>query len=204
MGKLGRWSSRPRVAAVGISLCLIAAAGGALTLPATAAPGEIAISGHGFGHGRGMGQWGALGYAVDRGWSSEAILDHYYRGTVAAGDAGNPVVTVELTAWRGKGAIVTAPGLAVDGALVGAGAVLVNSAGSGSFQVFTGPGCAGPWTPWGTRPSGFIIKSVADFHDPANHLQTCEASQIRGYRGELQLIDTGSGSALVNRLPVDE
>lgn len=187
---------------------VLAAGVGALVAPAgpaAAATGEVTISGHGYGHGRGMGQYGALGYAVDAGWPSEAILDHYYGGSVAAADAGNPVLTVELTAWRSKGLIVTAPGLAVDGTLVGAGAVLVSRVGVNAFQVYSGPGCAGPWTAWGgTAPGGMIVKSVADFRDPANHLQTCEASQVRGYRGELQIVDTGSTSALVNRLPVDE
>src|SRR6478735_9022555 len=36
------------------------------------------LSGHGNGHGRGMGQWGAYGYAKDQGWAAERILGHYY------------------------------------------------------------------------------------------------------------------------------
>ena len=44
-------------------------------------PDEATFRGHGYGHGRGMSQWGALGYAVDHGWSGTRILDHYYRGT---------------------------------------------------------------------------------------------------------------------------
>ena len=42
--------------------------------PARAAvPDQIRIDGHGWGHGRGMGQFGAYGYAVDHGWSGTMI-----------------------------------------------------------------------------------------------------------------------------------
>ncbi len=41
----------------------------------------FAISGHGFGHGVGMGQWGAYGLAKE-GAGYEKILAHYYPGTV--------------------------------------------------------------------------------------------------------------------------
>ncbi|HET8608021.1 MAG TPA: SpoIID/LytB domain-containing protein [Gaiellaceae bacterium] len=37
-------------------------------------------SGHGWGHGLGLSQWGAKGYA-DHGWTYDAILAHYYPGT---------------------------------------------------------------------------------------------------------------------------
>ena len=62
----------------------------AIVLPPTtaqAAGGNVTFVGHGWGHGRGMGQYGALGYAVNYGWSSAQILDHFYgaplRGTPA-------------------------------------------------------------------------------------------------------------------------
>ncbi len=43
----------------------------------------IAVTGHGWGHGIGMGQWGAFGYAVgtDGGegdWTWQKIVEHYY------------------------------------------------------------------------------------------------------------------------------
>jgi stage II sporulation protein D len=38
------------------------------------------VSGHGYGHGVGMGQWGAQGYAK-QGYTYDAILDAYYPGT---------------------------------------------------------------------------------------------------------------------------
>jgi LysM repeat protein len=45
--------------------------------------GPVVVEGRGWGHGRGMGQYGALGYAVDEGWGRDQILDHYYGGTTS-------------------------------------------------------------------------------------------------------------------------
>ena len=42
------------------------------------APDSITVQGRGWGHGRGLQQWGALGYAIDHFWSYEQILQHYY------------------------------------------------------------------------------------------------------------------------------
>lgn len=50
----------------------------------TQAPGQpLTVTGHGWGHGVGMGQWGAFGYAVgtDNGqgnWTWQQIVGHYY------------------------------------------------------------------------------------------------------------------------------
>ena len=45
-----------------------------------AGPGRWLVRGGGFGHGAGLSQAGAIDLAR-RGWSSERILEHYYRGT---------------------------------------------------------------------------------------------------------------------------
>src|SRR3954452_19450218 len=49
--------------------------------PAAAKPkATFTIRGAGFGHGVGMSQYGALGYA-EHGWNAASILAHYYTGT---------------------------------------------------------------------------------------------------------------------------
>ena len=64
----------------------------------TAAPKRtLVITGKGFGHGRGLGQWGAYGYAVDKGWTSPQILDHYYGGTVPGGLSPTSALGVRIT-----------------------------------------------------------------------------------------------------------
>ncbi len=46
-------------------------------------PNTVTITGQGWGHGIGLGQWGALGYAIgqdngDGNWTYAQIVDHYY------------------------------------------------------------------------------------------------------------------------------
>jgi stage II sporulation protein D len=60
-----------------ISLALALALGGAATADAAK---RFTIRGAGFGHGVGMSQYGAMGYAT-HGWDYKAILAHYYSGT---------------------------------------------------------------------------------------------------------------------------
>ena len=60
----------------------------ALVLAAPAGAGTLfVIDGRGWGHGVGMSQYGAQGYALD-GWRYPRILAHYYRGTELAHPAG--------------------------------------------------------------------------------------------------------------------
>jgi SpoIID/LytB domain protein len=56
------------------------------------------ITGHGWGHGVGMAQWGAWGYAT-HGWTYQQILQHYYPGTTL-GTAQTNIVRVLLADRR--------------------------------------------------------------------------------------------------------
>jgi SpoIID/LytB domain protein len=56
---------------------------------------QLVIDGAGYGHGVGMSQDGALGYA-EHGWSYAAILNHYYTGTAIGQAPANAVVKVLL------------------------------------------------------------------------------------------------------------
>lgn len=55
----------------------------------------VGLRGRGFGHGRGMSQWGARG-AASQGLTAAQILDFYYPNTTTA-SIGNPDVKVRLT-----------------------------------------------------------------------------------------------------------
>jgi stage II sporulation protein D len=59
------------------------AAAQAPTPPTAVVASTLLISGHGWGHGLGMAQWGAQGYA-QHGWTYDRILAHYYPGTQLA------------------------------------------------------------------------------------------------------------------------
>src|SRR4051812_26729524 len=59
----------------------VAAVVATLAIPATAAAGTVfLLDGRGWGHGVGMSQWGAEGYAR-HGWTYRRILAHYYPHT---------------------------------------------------------------------------------------------------------------------------
>src|SRR3954469_1343967 len=62
-------------------LCTLAAAAACLLAPAVAqGKTRFTVRGAGFGHGVGMSQWGAYGYA-SKGTGYRDILAHYYSGT---------------------------------------------------------------------------------------------------------------------------
>ncbi len=90
-----------RTALLAVTILLIAAA------PASGAEPLLTIRGAGFGHGVGMSQYGALGFA-QQGSSYRSILAHYYSGTsLGAVDTGGKVrVLVQST--RGAAAFAGA------------------------------------------------------------------------------------------------
>src|SRR5882724_4711010 len=59
---------------------LLAALACLLAVPAAASAKVWVVKGAGFGHGVGMSQYGAYGYAK-HGFKYDAILTHYYTGT---------------------------------------------------------------------------------------------------------------------------
>ncbi|MGN6636907.1 MAG: SpoIID/LytB domain-containing protein [Oryzihumus sp.] len=66
--------------------------------------GVVQLSGHGYGHGRGLSQWGAEGAALS-GMSWQDILDFYYPGTTRS-TVGNPTIRVSVAGALGYSAVV--------------------------------------------------------------------------------------------------
>jgi SpoIID/LytB domain protein len=94
-----------RLVAVGIIAAIITSLSPAPT-PVHAADGQLPASyviyGRGFGHGRGLSQYGSYGWATAYGWSWQQILDFYYGGAtgnvVAPIDNPNDTIRVWLSA----------------------------------------------------------------------------------------------------------
>ena len=180
----------------------------------TAAPATITFNGRGWGHGRGMGQWGALGYAVDHGWSSQQILQHFYSGTTLATNAGNPDVSVELMAHTGRELRVRATALSVRNETLGANPVNLGKAtvrlvrNGNNLEWFTGNSCNGTWTPRGTL-SGTVSLTAGNTSDPAQMLRVCDpAFDSAGggtvYRGRIDALVRSATQFAVNVLPVQD
>ena len=91
-------------AVVGLSVALPASFLPAST--AVAADTQFTFTGRGYGHGIGLSQWGAQGYAK-RGWGYSKILTHYYRSTRVAAAPSSLTVKVNIdqnanprTSWK--------------------------------------------------------------------------------------------------------
>ena len=62
-------------------------------------PGGVIIYGRGFGHGRGLSQYGAYGWATVHGWSWEQILDFYYGGATGNLRSNLEAPNQDMTTW---------------------------------------------------------------------------------------------------------
>ena len=172
------------------------------------APLSVQISGYGFGHGRGMGQWGAFGYASEYGWGYKQILSHYYGGTTLGTLAApGPDITVHLVELDGHNTIAAA----VDGGAlvatwtggtpISAAAFEVATSG-GTHDIFSGPGCAGPWQQVATTATAVTIVSAQAGSVASSELEACiPGIGARTYQGSLV---TQPGGGTDNVLPLED
>ena len=86
--------------------------GTADTTTTSTARSVLAVSGHGWGHGLGLSQWGAYGYA-QHGWTYDRILAHYYPGTTL-GPAKVGTVRVLLASAKRATIAAAAPSTVAD------------------------------------------------------------------------------------------
>lgn len=157
----------------------------------------MTFDGRGWGHGRGLSQYGAQGYAtLDRfGWSSDQILDHFYGGTHAgpassavsipvdpdavrirlmAQDAAPTVVAIDegtlgLNADPGTG--VTDPGDLT--------AVRLTRTDAGTLKVERADTCSGPWTAVGDGDGTTDAETITVGRDSGtDKLQLCRADGV--------------------------
>jgi stage II sporulation protein D len=77
------------------ALLTTAAAAALVAASSASAAATLTINGAGFGHGIGMSQYGAMGYA-QHGWDHARILAHYFTGTQLGQTDENAVVRVQL------------------------------------------------------------------------------------------------------------
>jgi Stage II sporulation protein len=185
---------------------------GVVGLPAVAgaAPNDVVVAGHGWGHGRGLGQYGALGYAVDQGWSSAKILDHFYGGT-KAGTIGSSDIAVRLSSLEGPtdslkstgSWITSSQDFSVGSLLIAKGSAARIVRSGTTWKVFTTfHGCAagnnyGPWTITGAT----VTTAANPGDDTTKMLKVC--ANGRSYRGTLHPVLAGTSVFMVNRLPME-
>ena len=170
-----------------------------LTLAATAAPAQgasrVIVRGAGFGHGIGMSQYGALGFA-ERGRDHAFILGHYYRGTQLGRLAGSSDVRVLMRSAARitfSGASAVAGERSLDpartyGATRALGAnVVLRSASGRDLGTYAAP-LRVTGTPAGVLLGGRAENSVTDGR----------------YRGDLELRPGGLGMSAINVLSMED
>jgi len=142
------------------------------------------FSGHGWGHGIGMSQYGAYGYAL-HGWSFQQILAHYYPGTALSSTAGAPIRV--LLADRKKKLTIssTVPFTVTDGT----GRTTTLAAGPVSF----GPELA-------LAAGGQALTAPLTFQAGAGG----PLSLTRPYRGQIQVDVVDGKLRAVNIVPLEQ
>jgi stage II sporulation protein D len=188
--RIGR---RGRLALAG-ALVLLVVLGAAGPASAFSAQYAFTITGHGWGHGVGMSQWGAYGYAK-HGWEYKAILKHYYTG-ISFSDADNSVVRVNLRS--GQSAIkLSCPNQYT---VQGTGAASTIPGGTTATTT---------WTSSGYRVvAGSLRKTFTGaptFTPSAGSLRLITKTDLGddgAYRGTIKVVH-GSGLTMINHVPLE-
>jgi peptidoglycan hydrolase-like amidase len=187
-------------------------------VPASAADplGPIVVDGTGRGHGRGLSQWGAYGWAVERGWNWEQILDHYY-GNTAMGDVSTAErITVRLRELDGRNTIgvvahgsggLTAVGPGISPVTAASVRAVRNAA--GTFDVYTSDAvtCNAQKLVGTTASISFTVGVGEDPDaDPSMVLGLCRPSgSIVHYRGRIVVpVPTADGVRVVNDVRTED
>lgn len=202
-GVFVRWSGIRQRGVVAVLVLLLAAVGGGAIAPPASAASSITLVGHGWGHGRGLGQWGAFGYAVDHGWSSARILNHFYGGT-SPGSRANETISVQLTAWTGKTMAVTSGSPFQVGTFGTVGTTpntmieVFQSGGRWWMNAWEG-GCGRTGGPYGPYEIGHpTVTPSAPGESMASLLTLCGATERRTYRGGLRVVAASGTTHVIN------
>jgi stage II sporulation protein D len=179
--------------------CLAAAA--TALLLASAAPvfaqGDtlLWIAGRGWGHGIGMSQWGAYGYA-EHGWTYAAIIKHYYTG-VTLGKVPNSTIRVLLAQGKTTVSVIsTSSYQATDGTnklSIPANVTAVLSWSAGKYRVTAGTAVKLYTAPVTFAPGTAKLKL----------LNSNLNGEVHRYRGSLRVIHYTGGFTVVNKLPLE-
>jgi len=161
----------------------------------------VTLSGHGFGHGLGMSQWGAYGAASVGNLSWQSILAFYYPGTKLT-NLGNPTIRVRLdSVGSGSLSVFSAAGLRL-------GATVLPTAGITQYRARSLPTAgrlqieslsAAGWKPYTTSASPAVFSSTTGLVEAR-----LPSGARRSYRGSLSANrSTSTSITAVSVLPTE-
>jgi stage II sporulation protein D len=147
----------------------------------------LIVTGHGWGHGVGMSQWGAYGYAL-HGWKYRRILEHYYPGT-KMGRVGDLRVRVLLARGAGDVTVGCATPMRVTD-----GRRLTRTLPAGTYGV-------------GSRLVFPVRRHKAGLSFGRFAVLECDRAPLtfdgRAYHGTLALRSNGGGVSVINGVSLD-
>lgn len=210
------------LAAAAIAAGVLASAVATAPPAAAAFPdGQVRFEGHGWGHGRGLGQYGSYGYAVEESRPYSWIVDHFYGGTTK-GSRADGIISVKLELFNGT---TSAP---TDMVVTSGSAFAIGSnnytAGEYSRVRWNGSGwsieraasCGGPWTEvQAVDPNLVSPEAKTDYGgDDITKMLTilqpdatkaCTSWNKRTYRGSLMIARLdGTFTRVLNWVPMEQ
>jgi len=153
------------------------------------------VTGHGWGHGVGMSQWGAYGYAK-HGWTYKAILKHYYTG-ISFSKVANSVIRVRLRSGLGS-VKVTCPS---DFTVKGTGAASTIPGGTTATTTYTGSAyrvVAGSF-----RKNFSAAPTFAPTSRALRILTATDLGDKGAYRGKIKVARVGGALMMINHVPLE-
>jgi stage II sporulation protein D len=162
------------------------------------------LTGHGWGHGIGMSQYGALGYA-QHGWTHAQILDHYYTGTTLGL---LPAATTERVLLTGSRASVH---LAFASSATGSdGGGTPHTLPAGSYRVDTGP-IAGKLRLWSVSGGAYVWTGISSplTVAPGSAPLRLDDLSLNGYSndhwwGSFRITRSGGSMDVINLVPTEK
>jgi SpoIID/LytB domain protein len=210
------------LAALGMAALVTAASttalvsGAAAGVPRAPAPAsypspDVTFKGHGWGHGIGMGQWGAFGYAYEYHETYQWMLAHYYGGTVPATLASDPTISVAITENDGAPVLVTSGAkFTVAGHPFAAGAAvqMTLTSPAGTWTIASRSSCTGSaaWKTVATATNPVAVPSVTSpSASPAQVLVLCRSDGVdEGLRGDVRAFAYQGEAHTLNLVPLEE
>ncbi len=180
----------------------LAGAVAALFLLATAGPAaafstqyDFLITGHGWGHGVGMSQWGAYGYAK-HGWGYKAILKHYYTG-ISFTNVSDSIIRVRLRSDLSSVKVSCRSDYTVQGS----GAPITIPAGKTATTTYTGS--AYRVVAGSLRKNFNAAPTFAPTKGSLRLLTATDLGDTGPYRGTIRVARIGGGLMIINHVPLE-
>jgi SpoIID/LytB domain protein len=195
--------------------------GGTITLVGSSSPAQAAdwypvpasrtftLDGHGYGHGRGLSQWGAQG-AATQGLSATQILDFYYPGTTRT-QIGAPTVRVLLSGTTTSDLRLDSTAGTTVMAIQDTSTGVTQYAPPGNYRVLTSGSSqrilrhnGSAWVNHSIGGSGTYAGPLAFWSENGVTVWTSSTTQ-RNYRGSVNVVRTGSATSVaVNNVNMQE